>query len=150
MEVVFAARDYESIRLTVADLARPGLQLAGYFDHFEPMRLQVMGNMEASYIEKLSEAERAMIFDRFLSYKFPALLIARNIPIDPQCLKMAQKHNVTVLRTAEATSTIISSSFLPYYATTSFLAATDTFAPATGVPVKPASETSNTSPTASS
>ena len=45
LEVLFAATDYESIRLTVADVARPGLQLAGYFDHFEPMRLQVIGNV---------------------------------------------------------------------------------------------------------
>jgi len=53
LEVAFAATDYDSIRLTVEDVARPGLQLAGYFDHFEPMRLQVMGNVEMSYLAKL-------------------------------------------------------------------------------------------------
>ena len=108
MEVVFAARDYEAIRLTVADVARPGLQLAGYFDHFEPMRLQVIGNVEVSYLQKLTPAERTAIFDRLFSYKFPALIIARNIYADPACLEMAKKHNVTVLRTAEATSDCIS------------------------------------------
>ena len=108
MEVVFAARDYESIRLTVADLARPGLQLAGYFDHFEPMRLQVVGNVEASYLQKLSANERSVIFDRLFSYKFPALIVARNIQPGTECIEMAKKHNVTVLRTAEATSDIIS------------------------------------------
>ena len=109
MEVVFAASDYDRIQLTVEDISRPGLQIAGYMDHFEPMRLQVIGNVEASYLQKLTEQERAVTFDRLLSYKFPAILIARNIPIDPLCLKMALKHNVTVLRTGEATSTIISS-----------------------------------------
>ena len=109
MEVVFEASDYDRIQLTVEDISRPGLQIAGYMDHFEPMRLQVIGNVEASYLQKLTEQERAVTFDRLLSYKFPAILIARNIPIDPLCLKMAQKHNVTVLRTGEATSTIISS-----------------------------------------
>lgn len=108
LEVVFAARDYEAIRITVADLARPGLQLAGYFDHFEPMRLQVMGNVEVSYLHKLDHAERSAIYDRLFSYKFPALLIARNIQPDPECLEMARKHNVTVLRTAETTSDIVS------------------------------------------
>ena len=108
LEVVYAARDYEAIRLTVADVARPGLQLAGYFDHFEPMRLQVMGNVEVSYLQKLSQSERSVIFDRLFSYKFPALIIARSIRPDPECLEMAKKHNVTVLRTGEATSDIIS------------------------------------------
>ncbi|MBQ8797709.1 MAG: HPr(Ser) kinase/phosphatase [Oscillospiraceae bacterium] len=108
LEVVYAATDYEKICLTVVDVARPGLQLAGYYDHFEPMRLQVMGNVEISYLQKLSEAERAITFDRLFSYKFPALLIARNLKPDPQCLEMAKKHNVTLLRSAEATSTIVS------------------------------------------
>ena len=108
LEVAYAATDYESIRLTVEDVARPGLQLAGYFDHFEPMRLQVAGNVEISYVEKLTPAERAVTFDRLFSYKFPALLIARNLEPDPMCLEMAKKHNVTVLRSHEATSTIIS------------------------------------------
>ncbi|MBE6986885.1 MAG: HPr(Ser) kinase/phosphatase [Ruminococcaceae bacterium] len=108
LEVTFAASDYDAIRLTVEDVARPGLQLAGYFDHFEPMRLQVMGNVEMSYLAKLTEAERAMIFDRLFSYKFPALLIARNIEPDRQCLEMAKKHDVTLLRSQEATSTIVS------------------------------------------
>ena len=108
LEVAFKATDYEKIRLTVEDVARPGLQLAGYFDHFEPMRLQVMGNAEASFMQKLSPDERAITYDRLLSYKFPALLIARNIPVDPLCVEMARKHNVTILRCKEATSTIIS------------------------------------------
>jgi HPr kinase/phosphorylase len=108
LEVAYAATDYESIRLTVEDVARPGLQLSGYFDHFEPMRLQVAGNVEISYVEKLTPAERAVTFDRLFSYKFPALLIARNLEPDPMCLEMAKKHNVTVLRSHEATSTIIS------------------------------------------
>ena len=108
LEVAFAAADYDSIRLTVEDVARPGLQLAGYFDHFEPMRLQVMGNVEASYLKKLDDVERAITFDRLFSYKFPALLIARGIEPDPLCLEMAKKHNVTLLRCNQATSTVVS------------------------------------------
>ena len=86
LEVAYASTDYESIRLTVEDLARPGLQLAGYFDHFEPMRLQIMGNAEMSYLYKLEPDERRRVYNRLFSYKFPALLIARNIPPDDQCL----------------------------------------------------------------
>ena len=108
LEVAFEATDFEQIRLTVEDVARPGLQLAGYFDHFEPMRLQVMGNAEVSFMQKLKPDERAITYDRLLSYKFPALLVARNLPVDPLCLEMAKKHNVTVLRCSEATSTMIS------------------------------------------
>jgi len=108
LEVAFPATDYEAIRLTVEDVARPGLQLAGYFDHFEPVRLQVLGNVEMSYLDKLSPWERENIFDRLFSYKCPALLLARGFEPDAQCLAMAKKHNVTLLRSKEATSTIVS------------------------------------------
>ncbi len=108
LEVAFASTDYEAIRLTVEDVGRPGLQLSGYFDHFEPMRLQVMGNVEMSYLAKLSLQDRTRVYDQLFSYKFPALLIARNIPPDDQCMEMAKKNNVTILRSSEATSAIVS------------------------------------------
>ena len=108
LKVEYAATDIDRIRVTVADLSRPGLQLAGYFDHFEPMRLMVMGNVEISYLAKLTPAERYIAFDRLFSYKIPALVIARDTQPDPQCMAMAQKHNITVLRSKEATSAIIS------------------------------------------
>ena len=64
LDIAFASTDYESIQLTVEELSRPGLQLVGYFDHFEPMRLQIMGNVEMSYLKKLSPQDRAVTFDR--------------------------------------------------------------------------------------
>lgn len=108
LQVVHAATDYESIQITVEDVARPGMQLAGYFEHFDPMRLQVLGNVEMSYLSKMSREERSRILDRLFSYKFPALLITRNIPPDDISLEMARKHNVTLLRSDEPTSTITS------------------------------------------
>nr|MBQ8243815.1 HPr(Ser) kinase/phosphatase [Oscillospiraceae bacterium] len=117
LEVAYASTDYESIRITVEDVARPGLQLAGFFDHYEPMRLQVMGNVEMSYVTKLAHDARAAIFDRLFSYKFPALLIARGIAPHPEMLEMAKKHNITILQSKEATSAIVSS-IITYLKTT--------------------------------
>ena len=106
LKTVFTSTDYHSIRLTVEDVARPGLQLAGYFDHFEPARLQIMGNVEMSYLAKLSAQDRAVTYDRLFSYKFPALLIARDIQPDELCLAMARKHNVTVLSSSDPTGVL--------------------------------------------
>ena len=107
LTIAFQSTDYNSVRLTVEDVARPGLQLAGYFDHFEPMRLQIMGNVEMSYLSKLSPQDRAVTYDRLFSYKFPALLISRGLEPDELCLMMAKKHNVTVLKSQSATGVLI-------------------------------------------
>ena len=107
--VEHASTDFDSIRLTVPDVARPGMQLAGYFDHYDPKRIQVFGNVEVSYLSRLGVEERAAILDRLFSYKFPALLVTRNMAVGPQTLEMAKKHNVTVIRSTEPTSAITSS-----------------------------------------
>ena len=106
LQVLFASSDYQAVRLTTQDVARPGLQLAGYFDHFEPARLQIMGNVEMSYMSRLSPQDRAVTFDHLFSYKFPALLIAQNLEPDELCLAMAKKHNVTILRSPNPTGVV--------------------------------------------
>ena len=108
LEVVFASTDYSKIRLTVEDVARPGLSLSGYFDHFEPRRVQVLGNMEWSYLQKKSSEERLIIFDRLFNYRLPTLIICRGLPVDAECLAMAKKYNITILRSEEPTSTFCS------------------------------------------
>ena len=108
LDVAYASTDFNSIRITVVDVARPGLQLAGYFDHYEPMRLQVMGNVEMSYVSRMSSWERTAIFDRLFSYKFPALIIARGLEPFPEIMSMARKQNITVLRSDEPTARLTS------------------------------------------
>lgn len=107
LSVEFAATDFDDVRLTVADVSRPGIQLMGYYDHFEPLRLQVFGNVEMSYLSTLSSDERLAVLDRLMGHHFPALLIARDLQPHPECLEMAKKHNITVLRSQGATTAIV-------------------------------------------
>ena len=105
----YKSSDYEKIHVTVDDVSRPGLHLAGFFDHYEPMRVYVCGTVETAYLQKLTPEERIIIFDHFLSYKCPALIFARGFEPMPECLEMAKKYDVTVLGTKDTTSYIVSS-----------------------------------------
>ena len=107
LSVEFSAMDFKEVQLTVADVSRPGIQLMGYLDHFEPLRLQVFGNVEMSYLSTLTSQERLDVLDRLFSYHIPALLIARNLEPHAECLEMAKKHNVSVLRCQGATTAVI-------------------------------------------
>ena len=108
LQISCRSTDYEKIQITVADVARPGLQIAGYFDHFEPMRLQVIGNVESSYLDKMTPAERSRCYDKLFSYKIPALIAARGLEPGAEVLEMAKKHNITILRWPGSTSSIVS------------------------------------------
>ena len=101
--------DYDRIDLMVEEVMRPGLPLAGFFTHFEPLRLQVIGNAEATYLHSLTPERRAETFDQLFSYHIPALVFARNIEPMPECMQMAEKHDITILRCLESTSYVVSS-----------------------------------------
>ena len=38
--------DVKGIKITQPDINRPALQMAGYFEHFEATRLQIIGYVE--------------------------------------------------------------------------------------------------------
>ena len=109
LTVLHASTDYETDEIMVEEVSRPGLQLAGFFNHFEPLRLQVIGNVESAYISELSHERLLEVFSEMFSKKIPALIFARNIEPTPECLEMAKKYDVTVLRCLESTSYIVSS-----------------------------------------
>ena len=107
IEVVYDPGDIESRRICVADCTRPGLQLAGYYDHFGPDRIQVIGNMEHAYLDNLDSGARHRSFDELFSKEIPAILITRNHEIHDELLDSAKVYSTPVLRTSAATSDII-------------------------------------------
>ncbi len=99
----------ENILIGVADVTRPGLQLAGYFDHFGADRIQLVGNMEMAYLSRLSPQERKQRIEQLFARNIPCLIISRNHHIYPEILEASKKYQIALLRTAEATSTFMSS-----------------------------------------
>lgn len=107
LEIIYKATNSHEIKIFTPEVNRPGLQLVGYFEKFEPNRLQVIGNAEWHYCNELPESLRHDSMDKFLSYPVPALIFSRNLPIFPEVLEFAKKYNRTILRVDMATSKII-------------------------------------------
>ncbi|MBR6960832.1 MAG: HPr(Ser) kinase/phosphatase [Clostridiales bacterium] len=104
LEVVYDSGDIEERRITVADVTRPGLQLAGYYDHFGPDRLQIVGNMEHAFLCNLTSEDRKKSISTLFEKDIPALIITRNHEVQSEILEAAEETKTPVLRTAEATS----------------------------------------------
>ena len=109
LTVAYASKDYDKVQLMVEEVSRPGLPLSGFFRHFERLRLQVIGHVEADYLLTLTHERKMQIFDKLFSYKIPAMIFARNIEPVPECIEMAKKHDITILRCMESTSYVVSS-----------------------------------------
>ncbi len=108
LEILNAAPDYENQPIRTMHINRPGLPLAGFFEHFDNDRLLLMGLTECSYVEQLSPEERRLSFERIFSRPIPALIITRGNSAVPECLEMARKYGRTVLRSNMETPAFMS------------------------------------------
>lgn len=96
--------DIGNIKITQPDINRPALQMAGYFEHYESTRLQIMGFVEYTYMENMEEDKKKEIFEQLLSHPTPCIVFCRDLVPEPLFLETAVKHGVPLLNTSEATS----------------------------------------------
>lgn len=94
-------------RITVFDVNRPGLALAGYFKYFANERIQVLGMTELSYLAELESERRLQIFKNLFSYELVCFVITRSLEPPAELLKLARENQVPVLRTPLNTITFI-------------------------------------------
>lgn len=108
MEILHKGRDFDNTVVTISDVNRPALQLVGFYDYFDDKRLQILGRGEMRYLDRMTEAERTRVFNKLLSYPFPALIVARDMEAPAELVQMADKHDRTLLRSAESTVDVTS------------------------------------------
>lgn len=94
----------DEIMISVPDINRPALPLAGYFGHFDADRVQIIGHVEYSYMKHLEDEERRTIFDKLMSLKFPCLIFCRNMEPDEMVIDAGNQYGVPVLVTEKPTS----------------------------------------------
>lgn len=91
-------------KIKSADVNRPALQLAGFFEHFEQSRCQIIGNVEYSYIIQMSESERVERYKEFFKYDIPCVIFCRDYIPGQLILEAAVAQNVPILGTDRSTS----------------------------------------------
>lgn len=90
--------------VNVPDINRPALQLAGFFDHFDSERVQVIGYVEYTYLETLDNAVKAERYDTLLSYNVPCIIFSRDLEPEPNLIDKAKKKGIPIFMTNNSTS----------------------------------------------
>ncbi len=96
--------DLSRIKVTVPDINRPGLQLAGFLDNFDAARVQVIGYVEFRYLQTLSEKRKNEIYDDFLKFDVPCVVYCRDIDPEEVLLQKAIERGIPVFKTSKSTS----------------------------------------------
>ena len=108
LEVIYMPRDPEEIMIDENDVNRPGLQLMGFYEYFNPERIQIIGKMEFAYLSTVDEKTRYERLELLISQKLPALVITRELPYFSEMLELARKYEMPLLRSKESTSNFMS------------------------------------------
>ena len=96
--------DTEGKVVTIPDVNRPALQLAGFFDHFDSDRVQVIGRVEAAYMATLDRDTRLERYEQLLSNNVPCIVYCRGMEADEEMVEMARKYQIPLLQTDAQTS----------------------------------------------
>ena len=104
LKVYTEAMDLKKRKIQSADINRPALQLAGYFQHFESSRVQVIGNVEYFYTRQLEVEKKIETYKQLLSYDIPCIIFSRDLVPDEEFVSIAQTNGIPVLGTNRPTS----------------------------------------------
>lgn len=104
LETVYLPDSKKNATVSNADINRPALQIAGYFNHFDNTRVQIFGMVENDYLYDIDAQTRRFNLDKFFSFRFPCLIITRDLFVPNEVVEMAQKYEVPILRTPKHTS----------------------------------------------
>ncbi len=96
--------DIKGIKINQPDINRPALQMAGYFEHFETTRLQIIGFVEYSYMESLERSRQEEIFEKLLNSPMPGVVFCRELRPNELFREIAVKYGVPLLMTKKSTS----------------------------------------------
>ncbi len=94
----------KGITITQPDINRPALQLAGYFEHYEATRLQIIGFVEYTYMQGLTVERKNEVYEQLLSCPIPCIVFCRELHPDEIFLAKAIEKGVPILMTKKATS----------------------------------------------
>lgn len=109
LEVAYSPSDPNEIYVSSPNVNRPGIELTGFLEFYTPDRLIILGNTEYAYLKKFGSEQRTYVLNNILQKKPPAVVIARNLEVLDELLKVAKVCEVPVLCSEDSTCSLVAS-----------------------------------------
>ena len=104
LQVVYRSTDYEEVQTSNVNVARPSLQLVGFYNYFEADRIRLWGNTETAFLATLPPERRESVVNELFSRRIPALIVCNSVEPSGLLARAAQTYDVTLLATDVDTS----------------------------------------------
>ena len=92
----------------ISDINRPGLALSGYLEYFASDRVQILGNTEIHYMERLTASELQRRVEAMLSFEIPVFVLSRNLEPRNVFRDICNRRGIPILRSSRSTDEVIS------------------------------------------
>lgn len=109
LKEIYLPCDASEIMIERADINRPGLPLAGFFDHHEPGRIQIIGKVEYRYLLSLEKQERYHRIEEFLKHGAATVVFTSELEIFEEFIELCRNYEVPLLSTNVGTSEFMAS-----------------------------------------
>ncbi|MBQ7353613.1 MAG: HPr(Ser) kinase/phosphatase [Clostridia bacterium] len=109
LESIYTPDNLDKIKITRTEIHRPGLPLSGFFDYFDPERIQILGRVETLYLERLEPEDRYNKIRAFMEKKPVCIIIARDLSPFPEMVEMAKEFEIPFFTTSISTNSFVSS-----------------------------------------
>ncbi|PLS06984.1 HPr(Ser) kinase/phosphatase [Neobacillus cucumis] len=90
--------------ITMSDISRPGIEMAGYFEFYPAERIQLLGKTELFFFRELSPSERASRMEKLCTDITPAIIVTRGLDVPEELIEASERESVPVLRTNMVTT----------------------------------------------
>lgn len=107
LEAIHLPLDASKIFIDETEVSRPGLQLSGFYEYFNPERIQIVGKAEFAFLATLDEGIRKERLEMLFAQHVPSIIISRELPYFPEMLDLAQTYEVPLLRSKDSTSSFM-------------------------------------------
>ena len=107
LQIVYRSSDYDRVFTSNVNVARPSMQLVGFYDYFEPDRIRLWGKTERAFLATLPPAQQKSVIDELFSRKITALVVCNAVTPNALLVSAAERYDVTLLATDVDTSEMI-------------------------------------------
>ena len=109
LEALYLPRSADDIFIKSREVNRPGVELNGYYDYFDALRINVLGMSETAMLDGFDEEKKRNTIKKFFSMKPAAVIFARDIAAEDIVIESAQENGVPLLSSSNTTSNVIAS-----------------------------------------
>ena len=106
LEVISGEKGLDRL-ITTDELSRPALQLAGYFSHYSPKRIQILGTSELSFFKLIPDIEKKSRMRMLCTRVTPCIIISRELEVPKELIEAANKYDTPVLRCRQDTTKLM-------------------------------------------